>query len=314
MLAGHGLLVLRLGDEVGGAEAAAALDDGQLLEVGAAVDQLADERVAGLVLGRLLEFGLGAVRVPLLAAHRGFVECELDVVVVGGVLALEDGVDQGLVDHVGDLGAAHAGGLARDLVQFVLGVTCEGALAHLVFEHVFAPVFVGQRDFKSAVEAPGPQERLVERVNEVGGADHEDVLVLAEAVHLREHLVERLPVLVGVPALPAAAECVQLVDEDDARFVLARQLEQVPYSLRADPHLHLVERAPAAVDEGLVGLARQCLRDQRFAGARRAVEQDALRQFGAPFREVLLQLHEPFHFLQIVYNFVDALDVVEFDV
>ena len=50
---------------------------------------------------------------------------------------------------------------------------------------------VGQRHDDVGVEAAGARERAVERLGEVGGGEDDDALVLLEAVHLDEQLVER---------------------------------------------------------------------------------------------------------------------------
>jgi hypothetical protein len=78
----------------------------------------------------------------------------------------------------------------------------------------------------------------------VRGGHHHDALGRLEAVHLGEHLVEGLLALVvaaAEPRAPLAADGVDLVDEDDRRSLLARGLEQVPDSRRADADEHLHE-------------------------------------------------------------------------
>ena len=91
-------------------------------------------------------------------------------------------------------------------------------------------VELGQRDDDLAVEAAGAQQRRVEDVGPVGGRHHHDALGGLEAVHLGEHLVERLLTLVVAAAeagAALAADRVDLVDEDDRPAQLAGGLEQV---------------------------------------------------------------------------------------
>ena len=80
----------------------------------------------------------------------------------------------------------------------------------------------GTRIWRS--KRPGPQQRGVEDVGAVRRRHHHDALGGLEAVHLGEHLVERLLALV-VPAAEAgaalAADGVDLVDEDDRGRLLA---------------------------------------------------------------------------------------------
>ena len=86
---------------------------------------------------------------------------------------------------------------------------------------------------------PGAQERGVEDLRPVGGAedDHRDVGL--EAVHLGEDLVERLLALVVAAAeagagAARAADRIELVDEDDRRRGLLGLLEQVADAAGAD--------------------------------------------------------------------------------
>ena len=83
---------------------------------------------------------------------------------------------------------------------------------------------LGQRHDDLAVEAAGAQQGGVEDVGPVGGRHHHDALGGLEAVHLGEHLVERLLALVVAAAeagAALAADRVDLVDEDDRPAQLA---------------------------------------------------------------------------------------------
>ena len=77
----------------------------------------------------------------------------------------------------------------------------------------------GAADRHLAIEAARPQQRRIEDVGTVGRRDDDDALVRREAVHLDEQLVERLLALLVAErvAAAAAADRVELVDEDDAR-------------------------------------------------------------------------------------------------
>ncbi len=69
---------------------------------------------------------------------------------------------------------------------------------------------------------------------------------------------------------------VELVDEDDRRFVLARDREQPADAGRAEAGEHLDERRRRLGEELRAGLVRDRLGQQRLAGARRPVQEDAL--------------------------------------
>ena len=109
------------------------------------------------------------------------------------------------------------------------------------------------------------------------------------------------------------ADRVELVDEDDRRGVLARLLEQAPDPGRAEAGEHLDERGRRLAEELRAGLVRDRLREQRLAGAGRAVEQDPLRHLGAELLEALRVGEEVDDLAQLVLGLVDAGDVVPGD-
>ena len=118
---------------------------------------------------------------------------------------------------------------------------------------------VGQGNHDLAVEAAGSQQGRVEDVRAVGGRHHDDALGGLEAVHLGQHLVERLlPLVVAAAEAGAAlaADGVDLVDENDGRGLLAGRLEQIPDPRRPDPDEHLHEVRPGHRQERHAGLAR----------------------------------------------------------
>src|SRR5581483_6247622 len=110
-----------------------------------------------------------------------------------------------------------------------------------------------------------------------------------------------------------AADGVDLVHEDDARRRLLRLLEQVADARGADADEHLDEVGARDREERNPGLAGDRAREQRLAGAGRAVEEDALRDRGAERLELLRILEELLDLLQLLDRLVDAGDVLEAD-
>src|SRR5205814_9716520 len=84
-----------------------------------------------------------------------------------------------------------------------------------------------------------------------------------------------------------APDGVDLVHEDDARAVLLGLLEQVAHARGADAHEHLHEVRAGDREERDARLTRDRAGEQGLAGARRAVEQDALRDARAEGLELL---------------------------
>ena len=85
-------------------------------------------------------------------------------------------------------------------------------------ENLLAPLQVRRADGHLSIEPAGPQQRRIENVGTIGRRDDDDALVGREAVHLDEQLIERLLALFVAErvAAAAAADGVELVDEDDA--------------------------------------------------------------------------------------------------
>ena len=141
------------------------------------------------------------------------------------------GEERGLVHEVGEIGAGERGRAPRDDVEVDAG--CERLLLAVHRQDRLAALEVGTVDDDLAVEATGPQQRGVEDVGAVGRREQDHPLLLVEAVHLDQELVERLLPFVVAAAEPGAAvttDGVDLVDEHDRRRRRLRLLEQVAHA------------------------------------------------------------------------------------
>ena len=173
---------------------------------------------------------------------------------------------------------------------------------------------LGERHDDLAVEAAGTQQGRIEDVGTVGGRHDDDALGGLEAVHLGEHLVERLLTLV-VTATEAgaalAADRVDLVDEDDRPAHAAGLLEQVADTAGADADEHLHEVRTGDAEEPDAGLTGDGAGEQRLAGSGRADEQDALGDPRADLLEPLGHAQEVDHLGDLLLHAGVAGDVVE---
>ena len=107
---------------------------------------------------------------------------------------------------------------------------------------------------------PGTQERGVEDVGAVRRRHHHDALGRLEAVHLGQHLVQRLLALVVAAAeagAALAADRVDLVHEDDRGRLLLRGLEEVADACGTDADEHLHEVGTGDRDERHARLHRR---------------------------------------------------------
>ncbi len=121
-------------------------------------------------------------------------------------------------------------------------------------ENAGATLDIGRRHIDLPVKPAGTQEGLIKDVHPVGGGQHDHVRrPRVEAVHLHQELVERvlrLALAAHVAAAALAAHRVDLVDEEDAGRVFARQREHVPDTGRAHAHKHLQELGSGHREEG----------------------------------------------------------------
>ena len=304
-----GVAVL-LGQAHGHAQRTAARDDGDLVHRVALGQQLADERVARLVVGRIAALFLGHDHALALGAHDDLVLGLLEVLHLDHSRIAACSHQRGFVAQVGQIGTAHAGRAARD--DGWVHVLAYGDLAHVHAQDLLAAPDVGQRHIHLAVKAPWAQQGGVQNVGAVGRCHHDHAQVGLEAVHLDEHLVQRLLALVVATAQACAtltAHGVDFVDEDDAGSVLLGVLEHVAYAGRAhaDEHFHKVGTRDA--EERYLGFARDGLGQQRLAGARRADQQQTARNASAKLLELARILEEVHDFLHFFLGFVAASDI-----
>ena len=231
---------------------------------------------------------------------------------VDGLLVGAGGEQGGLVEHVGEVGAAEARRAPADRLQVDARGDRLAARVHL--QDLGAALEVGRLDADLPVEAARAQQRRVEHVGTVGGRDQDDAAAHVEAVHLDEQLVERLLALVVAAAHAGAAvapDRVDLVDEDDGRRVLLGLLEQVAHAAGADADEHLDEVGAGDRVERHAGLTGDGAGEQRLAGAGRAVEQDALGDLGADGLELGRLLQELLDLAELLDGLVAAGDVGE---
>ena len=144
-----------------------------------------------------------------------------------------------------------------------------------------AAVAVGDRDGDLAVETPGPPQGRIERVGEVGRRDHDHVAAAIQPVHQREQLRDHALLHVADHLLAPWRDGVDLVEEDDARRLSRRLLEnlaQVRLALAVElvDDLRSVDR-----EEVRLRLVGDGAGDQGLAAAGRAVQQDPLGRVDA---------------------------------
>ena len=142
LLARHEVAIF-VGEELRHAERGAARDDGDLVDLVVAHDELADQRVTRLVPGGGAPLVLAHDHRAALGAHEDLVLGHLEVGHRDGVLVLARGEERGLVDEVLEVGADEAGRAASDDLEVDVGR--ERHLLGVHAEDAFAAAHVGAR-------------------------------------------------------------------------------------------------------------------------------------------------------------------------
>ena len=309
-----GQAVLGLGQVAGVAAGHAAGDDRDLVDGVVSGDVGGDQGVPGFVERDDLALAADQQAALALGAGHDAVDGLFNLRLGDALLAAAGGEDRGLVEQVGKLRAGEAGRLLGDGAQ--VDLFGERLAAHVDGEDFLAAFDVGRVEDHAAVEAAWAEQGRVEDVGAVGGGDDDHVGVGVKAVHLDQDLVEGLLALVvaAADACPAlAAHGVDLVDEHDAGSVALGLLKEVADAACADADEHLDEFGAGDVEERHARFAGDGASDQRFAGARRADQQDAARDAGAERGEALGELEELDDFLELFLGFVRARNIVEGD-
>src|ERR1041385_8031072 len=240
----------------------------------------------------------------------------LEVVLVddAGLAVLAQGDDGGFAAQGLDVGADVALGELGDVREVDVLAQRHAGGVHL--QDVEARALVWGGDLDEAVEAAGAQQAGVDDVGPVGGGDDDDALEAFHAVDRGQQLVD--DALRDVAALVGAAaggDAVDLVEEDDAGRALLGLLEDLAHGLLglADP----LRQDLGALDgeEVGAGLVGDGLGQQRLAGARGPVQEDAARRLDAHALEGHRVLQRPLDgLLELLLDVGQAADGLPGDV
>src|SRR6266851_1630830 len=163
------------------------------------------------------------------------------------------------------------------------------------------------------VKAAWTQQRYVESIRTVSGANNHHCLACIEAVHLYEQLVQcLLTLIVGVDActsLPAYR--VDLVDENDAGRCFLRLVEQVANTTGANTHQHFDKLRAGHRVERDTGFTCNGSCQQGFTCARRAYQQYTTWYLATQALKLLRRLQKLNHFFQLELCLVYTRDICE---
>ena len=219
-----------------------------------------------------------------------------------------------LIQQIFQIRAGKAGGTLGHLTE--IHILRQRLIVGVNGQDLLAALDVGQAHVDLAVKPSGAQQRGVQDIHPVGGGQHHNALVGAEAVHLHQQLIQRLLTLVMAAAQSAAAltaHGVDLVDKHDGRRFLFGLQKQVADTAGAYTHIHLHKVGAGDGQELYVCLTGHRLGQQRLTGTRRANQQHTLGDMGAQL-QILFGVPQKFHdLLQFLFFLVSAGHIPEGD-
>ena len=252
--------------------------------------------------------------VLLFLADENLLNCLEQIPLIDVFPVILDRIDGCLVDHVRKIRADSTAGCQCDFIEINGFIHLDMFCMHL--ENGDAALEVRPLDDDAAVEAPRTKQCLVEDLRPVCRADDDDSLGRIETVHLGKQLVERLlPLLVTAAVLivTAAADGINLIDEDDAGRILCGLAEQIADTGRADADVQLDEVRTGQGIKRHMRLSGNCPGEQSFAGAGRAHEKAALRQLRTDRSIFLRVVKEVDDFDKRLLRLILARDIVKSD-
>ncbi|CAB4660568.1 unannotated protein [freshwater metagenome] len=146
------------------------------------------------------------------------------------------------IHEIGEVGAAHARSTACDEVE--VDISVDTFVANMHIKNLAAVFEFRQWNYDLAVKATRTEKRWIEDVRSVSRRHHDNAGGDFEAVHLGEHLVERLLALIVATAeagTALAANRIDLIDEDDGSSHLPGAGEEVAHAACANANEHLHE-------------------------------------------------------------------------
>ena len=198
---------------------------------------------------------------------------------------------------------------------------CNGVKIHIIAELLVSGMDlqdrlsasdVRQADIDLAVKTSGTEQRVIQDIRTVGRRHDDHALVVAEAVHFDQQLVQSLLALIMSAAETAsslAADRVDLIDKDDRGCGFLCLFKQVPDTAGADADIKLDKIGTGDGKELHAGFSGNRLCQQGFTGSRRAYQQNPFGNSCAHGRIGLRILQELHNLCQFFLFLIAACDI-----
>ena len=173
---------------------------------------------------------------------------------------------------------------------------------------------IRQLDRDPAVKTTWAKQRRIQRFRTVGRRQDDDALAAVKSIHFRKQLIQRLLTFIIATessAVTLLSDRIDLIDEDDARSLLTRLLEQVTHLGRTSADKHLDELTAADGEERHTGFSGHRLGQQRLARSRRTDQQSALRHLRADLLISIWMIQEIHDLLQCFLRLILTSNILE---
>ncbi|OPZ71556.1 MAG: hypothetical protein BWY82_01677 [Verrucomicrobia bacterium ADurb.Bin474] len=146
-------------------------------------------------------------------------------------------------------------------------------------QDLIASIQVGQVDHNLTVKTAWPQQCTVQDIRAIGCSNDDHPFVSIKTVHLDQQRIQGLLALVVSSAQAGStltANCVNLIDENQARRILATLFEHIPNPGGAHPDKHFNKIGTRNGEKRHIRLTGHSFGQQGFSCSRRAHHQYAL--------------------------------------
>ena len=168
-------------------------------------------------------------------------------------------------------------------------------------EDLLTTTNIRQSHHHLAIKTTRTQQSRIQHIRTVGGSNHNDCLMAFKAIHLNQHLVQRLLPLIVTTAKTCATltpYCINFINEDDTGCRLLGLFKHVAHAGGTDTDKHLDKIGTRDREEGNLGFTGNGLGQQSLTCTRLANHENAFGDLAAQFLEagwILEVVNQLFH-------------------
>ena len=285
-------------------------DDGDFVHWVTFGQELADQGMARLVVGRVAALLFGHDHAFALRAHQNFVFGFLKVHHLDHASVSSSRHQGRFIAQIGQISATHARGATGNDTR--CHVLADGHFSHVHIQNLLSAANVGQGHIHLSIKTTWAQKGCVQNIWAIGGGHHNDPQIRLKTIHLHEHLVQGLFTLVIAPTQASttlATHGINFVNENDTRRVLFGVFEHVAHASRAhaDKHFHKIRTRDAKKRH--LGLTSDALGEQCFTGSWRPHEEQTTRNAATELLKALRIFQKVHHFLHLFFGLVATGDI-----